>query len=256
MGKLIRMDLYRMLKSRSFLACLILAFALALVNAPLAKLMFTLASSLSSEINETFPAEMTLSGILSDPFPMMGLMLALLSLCYFYYADVENGYIKNIAGQMPMKGFTILSKFQATVVHNVIFAAAGIIGNLIGTILVQRIIADSNILDSIRVLVLRLVLVQSLCAILLLAVSTFRSKPLGMILAVLFGLGLTSLLYQGIDELLKPLFGPETSIVRYMPDVVMSEKPLDTVKALLVAVVTGTVFLLPAIRIFDRKDVK
>ena len=77
--------------------------------------------------------------------------------------------------------------------HNLCFAAAGIIGNLIGTVLVQRIVMDAGVADSIRVLVLKLLLVQSLCAILVLVVSTLRSKSLGMILAVLFGLGLTSL---------------------------------------------------------------
>ena len=234
MGKLIRMDLYRMLKSKSFLVCLTIAFVLALVNAPVAKLMYTLANSLSSDINETFPAEVNLSGVLSDPFPMMGLMLALLSLCFFFYADVENGYIKNIAGQM---------------------AAAGIIGNLIGTILVQRIVMDAGVADSIRVLALKLLLVQSLCAMLVLVVSTLRSKSLGMILAVLFGLGLTSLIYMGINEGLKPIFGQNTDISSIMPDTVMNEKPLDTLKALAIAVVTGIIFLLPAIRIFDKKDV-
>ena len=97
---------------------------------------------------------------------------------------------------------------------------------------------------------------QSLCAILLLVVSTFRSKPLGMILAVLFGLGMTSLIYMGINEGLRRIFGPETDISKFMADSVMNENPLDTVKALLVSVVTGCVFLIPAIRIFDRKDVK
>ena len=256
MGKLIRMDLYRMLKSKSFLVCLAIAFVLALVNAPVAKLMYTLANTLSTEINETFPAEVNLSGILSDPFPMMGLMLALLSLCFFFYVDVENGYIKNIAGQMPMKGFTVLSKFTASAVHNLCFAAVGIIGNLIGTILVQRIIMDAGVADSIRVLALKLLLVQSLCSILVLVVSTLRSKSLGMILAVLFGLGLTSLIYMGINEGLKPIFGQNTDISSIMPDTVMNEKPLDTLKALTVAVVTGIIFLLPAIRIFDKKDVK
>ena len=256
MGKLLRMDLYRMLKSKAFLICLAVAFVLALANAPVAKLMYTLANSLSSEINETFANEVNLSSILTDPFPMMGLMLALLSLCFFFYADVENGYIKNIAGQMPMKGFTILSRFVASGVHNLCFAAAGIIGNLIGTVLVQRIVMDSNVLDSIRVLALKLLLAQSLCAMLVLVVSTFRSKSLGMILAVLFGLGLTSLIYMGINEGLKPLFGEGTDISMIMPDSVMNEKPLDTVKALLIAVVACGIFLLPAIRIFDKKDVK
>ena len=256
MGKLIRMDLYRMLKAKSFMVCLIIAFVLALANIPLAKLLFVLASSLSPEINETFMAQVSLSAILSEPFPMISLMLLLISLCFFFYADMENGYIKNIAGQMPMKGFTVLSKFQAAFVHNLIFASAGIIGNVIGTMIVQRIAVDGEVLDSIRVLVLRLLLIQSLCAILLLAVTTFRSKSLGMILAILFGLGLTGLIYAGINELLVPLFGEETDISKYMPDVVLDDNPLDTVKALVVAFVTGIIFLLPAIRIFDRKDVK
>ena len=158
MGKLIRMDLYRMLKSKTFLICLLLAFLLALGNAPFEKLMFTLASSLSTDINETFATEVSLSGILSDPFPLFNLMLALLSLCWFFHADVENGYIKNIAGQMPMKGFTVLSKFIAASVHNIIFAAAGIIGNLVGSLLVRQFIMDVNVLEVIRVLVLKLLL--------------------------------------------------------------------------------------------------
>ena len=256
MGKLIRMDLYRMLKSKSFLICLLLGFLLALGNAPFEKLMFTLANSLSTEINETFAAEVSLSGILSDPFPLFNLLLALLSLCWFFYADVENGYIKNIAGQMPMKGLTVLSKFIAAGVHSMIFAAAGIIGNLVGSLLVRQVIMDVNMLEGIRVLVLKLLLVQSLCAALLLAVTTFRSKSLGMILAVLFGLGLTGLIYMGINEGLRQLFGPETDISKYMPNTVMAEQPLDTVESLLVAFGWSAVLLLPAIRIFDWKDVK
>ena len=256
MGNLIRMDLYRLLKSKAFLICLVLAFVIALAGAPFGKLMFTLASSLSSEINETFAAEVNLSEILSAPFPMINLMFALLSLCVFFNADVENGYIKNIAGQMPMKGFTVLSKFTVAGIHNLIFAAVGIIGSLIGAMLVQRVIPDGNVLDSLRVLVLKLLLVQSICAMLLLAVHTLRSKSLGMILAVLFGLGLTGLIYLGINEALRPLFGDGADISKIMPDAVMQEKPLDTLKALAVSIVAGGLFLVPAIRIFDRKDVK
>jgi len=77
-----------------------------------------------------------------------------------------------------------------------------------------------------------------------------------MILAVLFGMGLTSLIYSGINEGLKQVFGPATDIRKYMPDVVMKENPLDTMKALLVAIVTGGIFLPLAIRIFGHRDVK
>ena len=256
MGKLIRMDLYRLLKSRSFLVCLGLNFLLALGDTPFAKLMFTLARSLSTEVNEAFPAEASLSAILTNPFPLMGMMLALLSLCFFYHADMEHGYIKNIAGQMPMKGFTVLSKFIVTALHNLFFVVTGIIGDLMGTLFIQRLIMDADVPETIRLLVLKLLLLQSICAILLLGVATFRSKSLGMILAVLFGLGLTPLIYRGINEALRPLFGQSADISKFMPDAVMAEIPLDTVKALAVSLVFGGVFLLLAIRIFDRKDVK
>ena len=116
---------------------------------------------------------------------------------------------------------------------------------------------DLALLDSVRVLVLRLLLMQSLCAILLLVVSTFRSKSLGMILAVLFGLRLTGLIYMGLSEALNQVFGQgAVNIALYMPDTVMNEDPLETVKAIVVAVVTGAIFPPLAIRIFDRKDVK
>ena len=256
MAKLIRMDLYRMLKSRSFLVCLVVAFLISLSSSPLARLLLNLAITLSGETKETIEAEVKLSAIFQNPFPLISATVALISLCYFFYADVENGYIKNIAGQMPMKGFTILSKFAAAAVHNLIFAVVCIIGDITGTILVMRVVPDDAVLEGLRVLALKLLLYQSIAAILLLVVTTFRSKALGMILAVLFGMEFAPLIYMGINEGLRQVFGPDTDISRYMPDTVMNENPLDTVKAILVAVVSGAVFLLPAIRIFDRKDVK
>ena len=256
MGKLIRMDLYRMAKSRVFILCLALNFALALAAAPLERMLFSLARSLApAEVSEAFRAEAALSGFLREPFPMLGMMLALLSLCSFFYADVENGYIKNIAGQMPMKGFTVLSKFAAAGVHNVIFFAVGIIGNVLGSLFVRRIVLDGEVMDGLRVLVLKLCLLQSICAILLLVVSTLQSKSLGVVLAVLFGLGLTPLIYMGINSGLTSLFHQSIDISLYMPDAVMDENPLGTVKALLVSLAWGGVFLLLAVRLFDRKDV-
>ena len=79
-----------------------------------------------------------------------------------------------------------------------------------------------------------------------------RDGPAG-----LFGLRLTGLIYMGLSEALNQVFGQDAvNIALYMPDTVMNEDPLETVKAIVVAVVTGAIFLPLAIRIFDRKDVK
>ena len=117
MGNLLRMDLYRMRKAKSFWVCLILAFLFGLLSTPGVKLMTVVAGLVSNEKN-LFPATADLSGIIKAPFPILNAMLALLSVNSFFYADVENGYIKNIAGQMPKRGYTIFSKFLAVIPHN------------------------------------------------------------------------------------------------------------------------------------------
>ena len=255
MGKLIRMDLYRLLRSKACLVCLLITLILAIATTPITMLMFTVAKSLVPEAAETMPNEAKLSDAISDPFPIMGMMMVLLSLCYFFYADVENGYIKNIAGQMPMKGFTVLSKFVVALAHNIIFVLVSIIGYIIGTVFFQRIVLG-DLLDSLRVLAIKLLLLQCISAILLLVVSTFRGKALGMILAVLFGLNLTGLIYTGIDLGIGKLLKTTVEIEKIMPDAVIRETPMGNLRPLLVGIVGSCVFLLPAVRIFDRKDVK
>ena len=52
------------------------------------------------------------------------------------------------------------------------------------------------------------------------------------------------------------VLGQGSDISIYMPDTLLDTKPLDTINALAVSLVTGGVFLLAAVRIFDRRDVK
>ena len=256
MGNLLRMDLYRMRKGKAFWVCLILTLVTALAYTPLGRLIVFLASLISEEAG-SMPATKNLSEIISDPFPMLNAMLIMLSACSFFYADVENGYIKNIAGQMPKKGYTILSKFLAIIPHNLLFMLVGVIGNLLGTVLFQKIVADAAVADSIRIFALKFLLLQAICCILLLVTSSLRSKSLGMVLAVLFGMGLLWLVYMGIDAgLAKLLPKLKFSLSDYMPDQLLREASPKTLRAVLVSAVTVGVFLPLSIRVFDKKDVK
>ncbi len=256
MINLIRMNLYRMTKNRTFWVCLILASVCALAQTPFAWILYKVGSMLSGE-TITFPDKAMLSEIIAKPFPLLNAMLAMLSVCAFFYADVESGYIKNIAGQMPQKGFSVLSKFIAVMPHNLLFMLAGVIGNLIGTVIFQRIVADADTLESVGVFFLRFLLFQSLCAVLLLVTFTLRSKSMGSVLAVLLGTGILMLAYIGIESGIEQLFGLESvSISKYMPDQLLGADSPKALTAILSAAVTTVVFLLPAINIFDRRDVK
>ena len=256
MGNLIKMDLYRMRRSRGFWICLILAFVFALSMTPLEKALTTLASLLSGEKN-TFDAQAKLSAIIADPFPMLNAMLAMLSACIFFYMDMENGYIKNIAGQMPEKGYSILSRFLAFIPYNLLFMLAGIGGNLLGTVFLRRITADSAVAGSLVTFLMKFLLLQAMCAILLLVTATFQNKSLGTVLAVLLGTGILSLLYFGIDSALHSLLPKMNfSITGYMPDQLLGQAAPKVFRSVLVSAVTAALFLFWAVRLFDKRDIK
>ena len=256
MNNLIRMDLYRMRKSKGFRICLVLAFAFALLMTPMVWGLTKVGRMLSEEMS-AFPDTALLTDIIRDPFPMFNAMLALLAANAFFFADIEHGYIKNIAGQMPKRGFTILSKFIAAIPLNLLFMVAGVAGNLIGTVIFQRIDLSGDIVGSVLVFLVKFLLIQGICAILLLVTASCRSKSLGTVLSVLFGSGLMGLVYTGISSALNSLLKlKDFQLGNYMPDQLIGILNPDLVTSLIVAVVTGAVFLVLAIRVFDRRDVK
>ena len=256
MGNLIRMDLYRMRKARSFMVCLILSFVISACQTPLAWMLINLGRMFSNDV-ELFPATANLTEIIANPFPALTAMLLMLSACNFFYADMENGYIKNIAGQMPKRGFTILSKFIAAIPHNLLFMLLNVAGNLIGTMFLQRIVVGGDILNSIGAFCLKFLLIQSICAILLLVTATCRSKSLGSVLSVLLGTGLMVLVYSAITEGINQVLHLKGfSLSNYMPDQLLLDPTGDTLTSILSAAVTTAIFLPLSIRIFDRRDVK
>jgi len=256
MGNLIKMDLYRMNKAKSFRVCLILVFVLALASTPLEKALTLLAKSLAPDETADFAATVNLSEIIGSPLSALMIMLALLSVVSFFFADMEAGYIKNIAGQMPKKGFSVLSRYIAAVPHNIAFMLTGLAGNLIGTLPLRRIIVDGAVPESAGIFLLKLLLLHCICAILLLFVTSFRNKSIGIVLAVLLGLPVMSLIYLGINTGLEKIFGGEVNIAPYMPDQILKETKPELIRALLVSAVTIGIFLPLSIRVFDKKDVK
>ena len=258
MSNLIRMDLYRMRKARSFKVCLILAFITGFCMIPSAKAFTMLLKMIpdSASMPPLLPESVTLSSVLSDAFPLANVLLIMFSACYFFYADIEHGYIKNIAGQMPKKGYVVLSRFIALAVHNLLFIAVGIIGNLIGTVLFVKVTADGDILKTLGYLVLRFLLLQGICAVLLLVTTSLRSKVFGIIVAFVVGTGVMRLIYMSIDMGLGMLLKKTISIEKYMPDELLGQTAPAVIPALPVALVMLAVFLFLAVRVFDRRDVK
>lgn len=256
MANLIRMDLFRMMRSKTMKVTLILAAVSALLVTPAAWGLLQL-SYMFSEVAELFPDTADLCAIIADPFPFLNAMIAMIAASVFFYADLEFGYIKNIAGQMPKKGYTLLSKFIAVLVQNMAFMVVGVVCNLIGTAFVQKIVIEGDLMHSLLVFGLRLLLMQACCAILLLLVSAFKNKSLGSVMAVLMGSGLLSLVYMGINSALGQVIKLGSfNLNDYMPDQLLGAANPKTLDAILVSAVTIAIFLPLSIRVFDRRDIK
>ena len=257
MGNLIKMDLYRVTKNKSFWVCFAFVTVLALLVTPFSKLLWLLARTINPGETPPFEKQVSLTEMLSDPFPFLGAMLAMLSACSYFYADVENGYIKNIAGQVPDKGLTVISKFIAIAPHNLLFMAVSVVATLLGSLPFMKIVTDSATLPNLGLFFVRFLLLQSVCSILLFATSAAQNKSLGTVLAVLCGTGLLSLAYMGIDAGLAQLFkNMSFSVSDYMPDQLLRASDPRAVTGILVSVVTTVLFLFLSIRLIDRKDVK
>ncbi len=258
MFNLIRMDIHRMFKARSFKVCLAFAFFFGFCRMPLAKLFSMLLRFLpaSASLEGLLPKSVTLTSILENPFPVVNSMLIMFSVCYFYYADIEHGFIKNIAGQVSKKGYTMISRFIAVILHNLIFIAAGIIGNLIGNVIVLKVVADVGVPYALGALCLRFLLLQGVCAILLFVTCALHSKTFGMVLAVVFGTGAMALIYMSIDTAVNMALKKVIAIEQYMPDQLMDAKAPPLIPGLPVAVVTIALFLFLAVHVFDRKEVR
>lgn len=264
MANLIRMDLYRMRKNKGFWVCLILTLLLAIAEQPFMKLLTDLGAALAAEVSEgeitiAFPKTHNLSEIVSKPFPILSALFVLLSASGFFYADAENGFIKNIAGQMPKRGYTILSKFLAIIAHNLLFLLVCVAGKVIGTMTVQTVVADELLMKSIGIFAIKLLLLQGICSILLLVDSAFQNKALGTVLAALLGLGILSLIYASIDLALDQLFKSKNFAIRtYMPDQMLSDglSSFKVIPGIIAGAVTIGVFLPLSIRVFDHRDVK
>lgn len=261
MANLIKMDLRRLFLSKVFYITMgIVAFLniVILTAIPLLTKMF--APGAEASVTK-------LSDIIANPFSIPWMIIAVfISMVSFSYADMANGYIKNIAGQIPRKSDTVVSKFAVIGVHNLIFIAVSslsmVLGNLIGSAFgTYTIEADPLIMNGVLTLFLKWLLSMAICSILLLLTTGVRNKTLAAIVGVIFGTGTLGLVYMGLSSAVTNIFKTEGfNLAMYMPDglmgVVNVSANTGVLNTVIVSVVCIALFFALTIRIFNTRDIK
>lgn len=290
MGNVIRMDLYRLVKSMSFKVCLIIVFLLNIIEGPLGKIMFSLGKRLAEQNEDPKKALAQLGewdntfhfgNILADQLGTICTAVFLLCIVWFCYSDIQHGYIKNIAGQLPSRGHTIISKFVVIQFTTLLFYVVTVIGNTAGQLMVGRkMVFDMRIAgefnedtltraedkifsmgSALGEFAIKWLLLTGICALVLLLTTAVGSNVAGTIVAILCGAGFTGLAYSGISAGINKLFKfkKDFELSDYMPDSLYRTNLAEEgcmMRALVVAVVTIFVLMYVTTRMYNKKDIK
>ena len=243
MGNLIKMDFYRMRTAKAFWVSLLIIF--------LTEVLLSISPIFFSK-----DYSVTLTEIIGMPIDHVIITLLYVSVSIFCYADLANGFIKNIAGQIPNKGLTAASKFIVIIFHNLMFFAAGFLAKLIGSIPFLKF--DGNYLYAFTYLLMRYLLVLAMCTMILFATTALRSKTFGTVLGVMFGVGGFSLIYMMLDTMIQNFY-KGLKLEDYSPSSINPSSissSADGFRVLAVGVVFTVVFLVLSVKIVNKRDVK
>lgn len=259
MANLIKMDLYRLVRSKLFW---ILNGVVVLLSAAFTVLTFVVSNIFKNAAGVTYSEEVEFSSLLSSPIEQIFLILVMISAVSFMYADIANGYIKNIAGQLTNKGNTVISKFIVIGIHNFAFMFLGLLGNTLSELCVRKVVFDSMIAYGLAAFVIKWLLLMSISSIVLFFSTGLKNKTVASVTGVLFSSGLLALVYMGLNAGIANIFKTDNfDINSYMPDQLFGSTMATTLNvtafnAIVVSLVVSAVFLFFTVKIFNSSDVK
>lgn len=199
------------------------------------------------------------SEIIADPFVITFLPLFILLLVVsFSYMDIENGFIKNIAGQQPKRSRVAVSKYLTIMLSNLVLMLTALIGQVISKYIVGKVEIDAGAIpQAVYTFGVRWLLLLALSALLLFLTVGIGAKPLALVTAVLAGTGFLGLIYLGIDTAIQNMLHIQNlSLVDYAPDQLLTQSGYEGPRAVIVGITFSVVFMLLTVLRADKTDVK
>lgn len=276
MLNLLRMNNRRIFRSKmfaiAFLVILVTSIASAPVERALMKAVVGFAVSVETE-SKSSESENTaalgdalgtteaakVSEIIADPFVITFLPLFILLLVVsFSYMDIENGFIKNIAGQQPKRSRVAVSKYLTIMLSNLVLMLTALIGQVISKYIVGKVEIDAGAIpQAVYTFGVRWLLLLALSALLLFLTVGIGAKPLALVTAVLAGTGFLGLIYLGIDTAIQNMLHIQNlSLVDYAPDQLLTQPGYEGPRAVIVGITFSVVFMLLTVLRADKTDVK
>ena len=273
MLNLIKMDFYRLFRTkavrRGAIVAAIFAFFTSLLNLgilEIVKLSLEDDPNAANDIGVFFSIVSWLNGadfadIVLTGTGMLSLFVSCMIAASFVGGEQSCGYAKNIAGQLPNRGFMVASKFVATCfIQLMVLVIYTVVCSICAGIFFNEYIIGYSIGAMLGGLALRFLLFCAVDAVLLFFCTLTRSHAVSMVIGAIFGIGVTSLVYKLVNMLLS-MVNITIDVEKLMPDGInglISASSLGDIVArvFIVAAVFVTVFLTGAMMLFKKRDVK
>ena len=273
MWNLIKMDFYRLFTSKTIKVGAIMAFLvsvgymfLSLGIVELTKLAYDQSVEAAMGLEMFLSQAAWLGGVNFADIVLNGtsafsLFIGCMIAANFMGSEQSCGYAKNFAGQLPDKGYMVVSKFVVTSIAQVIvlliYAAVSAVS---AELLFGKYINGYAISTLLLALGLRLMLYLAVNAIIIFLCTLTKSHSIAMVAGCIFGIGVTKFAYLAAGMLLSTL-KINFSIIDYMPDGINGQLAMDTagslaVKAIVVSLAFIAVFLTSNYFVVRSRDVK
>ena len=276
MLNLIKMDLYRLSRSKALRVGLIASFLVALIGMLLSLgilAIFKTAIDQDPTMAEGVDGMAMLLSMLSwlngadwseIVFYMTGffsLFIGCMITASFIGSEQSCGYVKNIAGQIPHRGLLVVSKFIVTSLSQILvllvfLATACAFTNL----LFGSYITSYSIGKLLGALAVRTLLVVAINAVIVFLCTLTKSHAAAMVTGAVLSFGITKFAYMAANSVLGML-KIKIDIATLMPDGINNLLDVNNItdvllKAILVSLIFITVFIPGAFYITEKRDVR
>jgi hypothetical protein len=180
----------------------------------------------------------------------------------FIGSEQSCGYVKNIAGQIPHKGFLAISKFVATSVAMalVLLVYLAVCAPLTSVLFSSYITNGYAIGELIGAFALRLLLFVAVNAVIVFLCTLTKSHAAAMVTGAIFGIGVTAIVYFAITSVLGML-KIKFDVANLMPDGVNGMLNCSNLveilpKALIVSLVFIVGFVTGTYLLTEKRDVR
>lgn len=272
MLNLVRMDFYRLFRSKvlkiGIIASALISLLAMLLNLgilELIKLGLGTDPTTAEGIGFIFPIVSWLGGVNFADIVFTGtnyfsLFVSCMMVASFIGSEQACGYTKNIAGQLPCRSMTIISKFIVTCfVQLLVLLVYTLISSLCAVLFFNSYVEGYAIGTLIEGLLLRFLLFCAINAIVLFFCTLAKSHAIAMVVGAIFGIGVTGLVYTMASWLLS-MMKISIDVAKLMPDGMnglISVDSLETfaVRAIVVSVIFIAGFLGGSVLLLEKRDV-